>query len=301
MQGYFAREKEMPKCARHSSQWIYQGSAYGFAGQIERPLRHVIPTQAATVLGADGGRGLDRVENFKLEGIVTFDAAYVEVGGSFDDCHNRHSSYASATIENLNILNVVTADRIVSRMAIYSPKIDDDGDELTFNITGSHFENLKIAGHKIDVKLATHIFHEHNSHSKIANTHKRGGLDQWLLASKIRDNELDKIENEYHALGGISRVVQAWKQKGDKRNTDNITFSPMNHLKIEEHAGDDTELRGFGSIVCVPKFGVVRLAELTVTKHYFNLVMLKVDMCSTGTGGTSAGGTGGGGSHPTGG
>lgn len=291
----------MPICARHSTQWTYQGSAYGFAGQIERPLRHVIPTQAATVLGTSGGRGQDRVDNFKLEGIVSFGSAYVEVGGSFDDCHNRHTSYASATIENLNILNVVTADRVVSRIAIYSPENGNDDDEMTFNITGSHFENLKIAGHKIDVKLATHIFHEHNSHSKIANAHKKGGLDQWLLASKIRENELEKIENEYHALGGISRVVQAWKQKGDKRNTDSMTFSPMNHVTIEDHAGKDTELRGFGSIICVPKFGVVRLAELTAKKHCFSLVMLKVDMCSTGTGGTSGGGTTGGGSHPTGG
>jgi hypothetical protein len=291
----------MPQCVRHSSQWEYQGSAYGFAGQIERPFHQVIPTQASTVLGASGGRGLDRVENFKLEGVISFDAAYVEVGGSFDDCHNRHTSYASATLENLNILNVVTADRIVSRLAVYSPEIGKEDDEMTFNITGSHFENLKIAGHKIDVKLATQIFHEHNRHSKIADAHKKGDLDPWLLGSKLRENELAKIESEYHALGGISQLVKGWKQKGDNRKTDSITFSPMNHVNIEDHAGKDTELRGFGSIICVPKFGVVRLAELTVRKHCFNLVMLKVDMCSTGTGGTSGGGVGGGGSMPGGG
>lgn len=285
----------MPQCARHSSQWTYQGSAYGFAGEIERPLRQVIPTQAATVLGASGGRGQDRVEKFKLEGIVSFDAAYVEVGGSFDDCHNRHTSYSSATIENLNILNVVTADKVVSRIAVYSPEVGDDKGELTFNITGSHFDNLKIAGHKIDVKLASHIFHEYNQHSKIANAHRQGDLDQWLLGSKIKDSELDKLEKEYHALGGMSQVIKAWKQRGANRSTDSMTFSPMNHVRVEEHAGDNTELRGYGSFICIPKFGVVRLAELTARKHCINLVMLRVDMCSTGTGGTTGGGTSGGG------
>jgi hypothetical protein len=291
----------MPVCARHSSQWIYHGSAYGFAGEVERPFQHVIPTQAATVLGTSGGRGQDRVEKFKLEGVISFDAAFVEVGGSFDDCHNRHTSYASSTIENLNILNVVTADRVVSRIAVYSPDINDEKGDFTFNITGSHFDNLKIAGHKIDVKLATHIFHEHDTHSKIADAHKKGHLDNWLLGSKFKESDLPKLENEYHALGGMSQVVKAWKQKGDRRNTDHITFSPMNHVEIEKHAGGETELRGFGSIICIPKFGVVRLAELTARKHCVNLTMLRVDMCSTGTGGSTSGGTSGGGTRPGGG
>ena len=240
---------------------------------------------------------MDRVEKFKLEGVLSFDAAFVEVGGSFDDCHGRHTSYASSTIENLNILNVVTADRVVSRIAVYSPTKDDDNDDFTFNITGSHFDNLRVAGHKIDVKLATHIFHEHDTHSRIAEAHKKGQLDEWLLGSKLKENELPKLEDEYHALGGMSQLVKAWKQKGDKRNIDNMSFSPVNHVDIEKSL-DRTELRAFGSIICVPKFGVVRLAELSARKHCVNLVMLRVDMCSTGTGGTTSGGTGGGGAWP---
>lgn len=292
----------MPVCARHS-QWMYHGSAYGVAGEIERPFRHVIPTQAATVLGTNGGRGMDRVENFKLEGVISFDSAYVEVGGSFDDCHGRHTSYASSTIEKLNILNVVTADRVVSRIAIYSPLVTDEkGGEFTFNITGSHFENLKVAGHKIDVKLATHIFHEHDTHSKIAKAHQSGKLDEWSLGSKLAklsDRDMEELEDTYHALGGMSRVVKAWKQKGEKRSTSMMAFSPMNHVKIEDHAGSSTELRGFGSIICIPKFGVVRLAELTACKHCVTLNMIRVDMCSTGTGTGGAGGTtGGGGTMP---
>lgn len=295
----------MPQSARHSHQWMYNGSAYGFAGEIERPFRNVIPTQAATVLGASGGRGLDRVEKFKIEGVVSFDAAYVEVGGSFDEDHDRHTSYSSSTIENLNILNVVTADRIVSRIAIYSPLLTDEKKEFSFNITGSHFENLKIAGHRVDVKLATHIFHEHDTHSKLAKAHQGGKLDEWLLGGKlgrVGERGLEEIENAYHALCGMSRVVKAWKQKGDKRNTDLMSFSPMNHVKIEDHAGPNTELLGFGSIICVPKFGVVRLAELTACRHCVSLNMLRVDMCSTGTGSGGAGGaTGGGGTMPGGG
>ncbi len=294
----------MAQCSLNHSQYLYQASAYGFAGEIHRPTHHLIPTQAATVLSANGGRGQQKAEKFNLDGIVSFESAVVEVGGSYDPCHNRYTSFASSIVEKLNILDVVTADRIVSRIAVYSSKDDDPDGDLTSNITGSHFENLKIAGHKVDVKLATNIFHDHDSHSRVATAHKDGTLDRWLLGSKLaelKDSELNELEDEYHALKGMSAVVKRWKKKGAQRTTDHITYSALNHMNIAEHAGEDTELRGFGSIICIPKFGVVRLAELTVQKHSRTLIMLRVDMCSTGTGSTTSGGTTGGGTRPTGG
>lgn len=295
----------MSKCAtRNHSQYSYHAHAYGFAGQLERPFRHIIPTQATAALGTTGGQGRHRVDGFRHEGIISFDAAYVEVGGSYDECHNQHTSFSSAVIEKLNILDMVTADRVVSRIAVYSGDMDDPKSENTYNITGSHFDNLKIAGNKIDVKLATHIFQENNSHSKLAKKHKAGDLDEWLLASKLgklKEPDLQKLEEEYHALEGMSGVVKAWKQKPSTRAVDHIPFSPLNHMNIEDHAGKDTELRGFGSIICIPKFGVVRLAELSFHHHHCILTMLRVDMCSSGTGTTTTGGSGGGGTRPPGG
>jgi hypothetical protein len=295
----------MSKCAtRNHSQYSYHAHAYGFAGQLERPFHHIIPTQASAVLSTHGGQGHHRVEKFRHEGIISFDAAYVEVGGSYDECHNQHTSFSSAIIENLNILDVVTADRIVSRIAAYSGDMDDKKSENTYNITGSHFENLKIAGHKVDVKLATQVFHENNSYSQVAAKHKAGDLDDWLFGSKLgklSGTELGKLEKEYHALEGMSDVVNAWKQKPSTRKVDRIPFSPVNHMDIKDHAGKDTELRGFGSIICIPKFGVVRLAELTFHHHHCTLTMLRVDMCSTGTGTGTTTTTTGGGNKPGGG
>lgn len=291
----------MVQCAHHHSQYVYHACAYGLSGHLERPFQHIIPTQAATVLGRNGGRGHDHVENFQVERIISFDSAFVEVGGSFDPCHNRHTSFACSIIEKLNILDVLTADRVVSRMAIYSAKEGERDGEPTFDITGSHFENLKIAGHRVDVKLATHVFHEHDTHSKVAKAHQTNKLDDWLLGSKLgklSDRELGELEETYHALGGMPEVVKGWKVKGDKRRTEDITFSPLNHINLEEHTGGKTELRGFGSIICIPKFGVVRLAELQIQGHHRILTMFQVDMCSTGTGGTSGGSAGGGGSKP---
>jgi hypothetical protein len=293
------------KCSRHHSQYFFHASAYGLASEIERPTRHSIPTQAATVLAPSGGRGYNRVEDFQFDRIISFQAAFAEVGGSFDDCHNRHTSYATAVIEGLNILDVVTADRIVSRLAIYSARADDPKGEATYDITGSHFENLKVAGHKIDVKLATHVFHEHDTYSKVATAHSERKTDDWLLGGKfkdLKDEELGELEETYHALGGVPELVREWKRPGTRpADRGHYVFSPANHLQLHDHTGPNTELRGFGSFIFVPKFGVVRLPELVLNRHSRSLTMLRVQMCSTGTAGTDIGGTHGSGGVPGGG
>jgi hypothetical protein len=290
------------QCSRPHSQYAHHAFAYGFAGQIERPFRHTITTQASAVLGASGGRGYQRVDNFQVDGIVHFKAAYVEVGGSFDECHNRHTSYATSVIEGLNILDVFTADKVVCRMAIYSPEVGNAQSEATFDITGSHFVNLRIAGHQIDVKLATHVFHEHDTFSKLNQAHRDGKTRNWLVESglsKLNDAELKKLESDYHALCGMSEIVKKWKQDGERsKERTSYSFSPVNHLKLEDHVGASSELLGFGSIICVPKFGVVRLAEMNVTPSCRSLTMFRVQMCSTGTGSTDGSGTGGSGGIP---
>ena len=294
--------KMSDQCSRRHSQYVHQAYAYGLAGQVERPFRHTINTQASAVLGASGGRAYQRVDNFQVDGIVHFKAAYVEVGGSFDECHNRHTSYATAVIEGLNILDVFTADKVVSRMAIYSAEVGKEKDEATFDITGSHFVNLRIAGHKIDVKLATHVFHEHDTYTKLTNAHKGGKTRNWLVESGFKKLDVDavkKLEADYHALGGMSEIVKKWKdeEKQPKERT-SYSFSPVSHLELENHVGSGSELLGFGSIICIPKFGVVRLAEMTVTPACRSLTMFRVQMCSTGTGSTDGTGTGGGGGVP---
>src|SRR5947209_20408495 len=115
----------MSKCSRRHLQYFYHASAYGLSGEIERPMRHSIPMQAATALAGSGGRGFQRIENFSAPPYVSFDAAYTEVGGSFDECHNQHTTFSYSVIEGLNIAGMVTADRVVARMAVYSPTMPD--------------------------------------------------------------------------------------------------------------------------------------------------------------------------------
>lgn len=314
----------MSKCSRRHLQYFYNASAYGLAGEIERPLRYSIPAQAATTLAGSGGRGFQRMENFSATPFVSFDAAYTEVGGSFDECHNQHTTFAYSVVEGLNIAGMVTADRVVARMAIYSPTVDDLEDdtqmaagktksarknagkrnsapaasnEHTFDITGSYFDNLRIAGQKIEVQLATHRLHQYQTYSGLSTALKGGAEDllPWGDLDTGGLNKLAELEDKYHALTGFGSRAKQWKKDKASRSMDGMYWcSAAGHYDLRKDF-PETELHGFGGIICIPKFGVVRLAEVVVHQHRRQLHMIRVDMCSTSTGGISGGGAGGGG------
>jgi hypothetical protein len=302
-----------------SMHYFYNASAFGVAGELTRPARYSIPTQAATVLVPAGGRGYQRVEKFRHDNIVSFDSATVEVGGSYDERHNIHASYATSTLEGLNIADIVKADKVVTRLAIYSSAIEDaDGkfipenkrrEENSFNITGSHFEHLTICGHPIDVKLNTQIFHKHDTYSKVESAYKdkatKGKISEllfWHKLSQVRDSQLENLERKYHALGQMCNVVADWKRNPNQPlEQGKFWCSAANHLELPDKVRERAELENHGCIIFIPKFGIVRLAELIIYKQTRALNMIRVDMCSTSDGSITGGGAGGNGGRPTGG
>jgi hypothetical protein len=277
---------------------MYQASAYSVAAEFERPKKHSLAPQASVVLAGHGGHGSNRASPYNVDGLISFKNAYSEVGGSFDDCHGIHTTHAWSVIEELNVADMLTADRIVSRMAVYHPA--ENNSEASYDITGSYFENLRIAGHPVDVKLATHVFHDHDTYSKVAKSHHRGKTDEWLVGSKLKqlkDHQLEELEDTYHALGGMSGLVKEWKKPKRPEDRGSYWFSPANHLDWDTQVGS-SEIQGFGSIICIPKFGVIRLAEMIVHHHSRTLTMFRVQMCSSGHGGAGGGTSSGGGGIP---
>lgn len=286
----------MSKCACPDSQYIYSASAYGFAAELHRPVRQSIETQAAAVLAADGGYSHARVRDFKFNSFISVGDAHTEVGGSYDEHHDIHTSYAFGSLEKVNVADVLTADRIVSRLYIYSYA---DDKETSFSITGSHFENLKIAGHKVEVKWPTSAFTGYETFSGVA------GAGAWMVGAelaKLEAGALKGLEETYHALRGMTGLINAWKKKDPNRSMHVLT--PANQASLEGHQNAEVKnndwisggIQQFGNVFCIPKFGVIRLAELVVHKHYRSLTMFRVHMCSgtdgSGSGGGSAGGGG---------
>ncbi len=134
----------------------FHAEAHALAGHLVLPFKEEIKKQAFVKLE---GRLADlsdeeraqhnyfsqNAENFRLEGIISYAAAHTQVSGHASEKHQGASvTLATSVVEDLNVLNVVTADRVVAQIStthfpgVYAP-------EVTF--LGTHFENLRIARH----------------------------------------------------------------------------------------------------------------------------------------------------------
>jgi hypothetical protein len=133
----------------HRIPFHFHAEGHGFSGEFRHPGRHLIQAQAATSLPTIGGQARAHVDHFHYEDFVSFRTAHTEVSGRKID-ENTFKTHATAIIEDLNILDVVTADRIVARLtSTHDPK-DPEGRIVA---DGSEFHNLRIAGHAVNVIL----------------------------------------------------------------------------------------------------------------------------------------------------
>lgn len=340
---------------RSSSLYFHHASGFGLAGQINRPIQQTITTQAAVSLAPSGGHGTHRIENYRGPGGVSFGAAYVEVGGSLDTNNgNTHTTYSSSVIEDLNICNVVTADRVVARLTVYYPEPGSSssgcanaknvstsgpndpapapnqpapapsGSTLppkpSFSIVGSHFDNLKIAGQAINVKLDYETFHDSTyskffdglSGSAVPNRHV-------LMPSSVDLKKLSATDHNYGIVSDAANFYAQWHpinqplmegqhfwcSAANRRAWARpLTTDPKPPLTPPPpppvdpppvpKPGDPVD---FGGVICVPRFGVIYLAEVVVYPNHRHLTMIRVRMCSPNDGyvdgpGTSGGGDG---------
>ena len=137
--------------------------------------------------------------------------------------------------EGLNVADMLTADH-VSRMAVYYSA--DNKSEASYDITGSYFENLRIAGHKIDVNSRLTFSTTTIPIPKWPRPTKEPETDDWLVGSKMRhleDSKLEDLEKTYHALSGMSGLVNQCRKK-TKRAEDqgSYWFSAPNHLRFKQ-------------------------------------------------------------------
>src|SRR5260370_17180583 len=89
----------------------YHANAHVLSADFVRPVQHVIEVQAGTSLPTTGGVGRARVENFRFDEVVSFTRGYSHVSGSVkvQGSERIHTTHATAPVEGLNILDVVTA------------------------------------------------------------------------------------------------------------------------------------------------------------------------------------------------
>jgi hypothetical protein len=132
----------------------FHALGHALSAKFHRPFDHVIDAQAATSLPSIGGHANARVENFRAHHFASFKVGHTHVSGSWVDEKNVFTR-TTATLEGLNILDFITADRVVARLTSEGKHRQKETHIIAI---GSEFENLRIAGHPVKVTLRHDLF-----------------------------------------------------------------------------------------------------------------------------------------------
>jgi hypothetical protein len=268
----------------------YHAEAFALSGQMHLPIKkEVKPVAYSKISDTKGGYLCQQHEDFRLERVISFSSAHTHVAGNYDDKPSHGwVTLATSVIENLNVLDIVTADRIVTQICTDHPP---EGYVPTITFLGSRFENLRIAGYPIDVKLDLSFLG-----SKPAND----------APYSDDDGVIDYVKTQH------SRVQAGTCLPPEvlKRYTLPNEF-PKKKRSIEcslaHQAEGDYPGKSFGHVIDVPHFGKIYLATLNIEesdfdsktgipkKTEFTLNMIEMQMGCVGSGGTVAGGGKGGG------
>ncbi len=264
----------------------FHADASAFGGYFERPIEHTIAPQAPMSLSPSGGYGSAHLENFRLEGVLSYKSASTQVSGRLSKKEGRGwVTLASATVEGLNVLDVVTADRLTAQVSTEHP-LQGDNPRVTF--LGTSFENLKIAGCPIDIKLNFNICDQGNGNgypnqpcveddqflAQVADQYKSMS-DAKNLPKWVKDRSIpDWIKERY-----------AWDVQGNE-TTDSILCSIVNEAAVKEDC-DQFPGRPFGSVFEVPDFGRIFLGELFVDCASYRLTTIRLELGCSGQGSLS--------------
>jgi len=246
-----------PKAPRR---FHFHACAHAFSANFTRPFHHQIDIQAQSALPVIGGHGHSRVDSFEFRSFISFKQGYSHVSGGHQADDDTHNTLATAVLEGLNMFDVLTADRVVSRL--YSKH---HADQTEGNITwiGSKFENLRIAGCPVHIELNHDLFHDLLTYEEAESAFKKGGDFRKIAEDPLGTDEVLKPAD----VDGVFLCSIVKSIKADCPG-----------VKVHRHS------------LYVPGFGKVFLGELLIKPGEKTLTMLRFELGST----TSGDGTGGG-------
>jgi hypothetical protein len=245
----------------------YRACAHAFSGHFTRPFQATIDVQAPSSLPIIGGHGSSRVENFQFREFISFRKGYTHVSGAHQEDDDSNNTLVTSTVEGLNIMDMLTADRIVARLYTKHRAKEDEGE---FTMVGTKFENLRIAGCPVHVELNIGLFERLKTFADATNEFKKKG-------------EFRKIAEDPF------QTKQSLKPRGP-----NGAFL-CSCVKEMDTTCPGVERKGHCFIV--PGFGKVFLGEVVIKHGERIITMVRLKIGSAVDGGGTVGQGGGNGHH----
>ena len=143
----------------------FHAEGHALSGEFRHPGRSLIEAQASVSLPTIGGHSRAHVDHYFHSDFVSFRTAHTQVSGRWVD-EETVLTTATSVIEDLSILQVVTADRIVSRLTSTHKRGKREGHIVA---VGSDFHNLRVLGHELKVTLRHKLLSDSETFEHLRN------------------------------------------------------------------------------------------------------------------------------------
>jgi hypothetical protein len=244
--------------------FYYHADASPFGGHLTHPIEKIVQAQASSSLAQAGGHASSRIGPFRLNNIASCDAAYSEIFGTVNKANGAWTTLVTSVVERLNVLEVVTADRVVSRLAVEYPR---EGYCPKVSFVGSHFENLRIAGVRVNPVLNLDLLPS-QPENKFPD---RPFIDDKSFIDKAIDQSRRMLEAE--KAPDWLRARYSWVSSEEERDKKGYVL-----CSLVEQVGGAKPGSSYGHVIHVPGFGNVFLGELIVAQGLFRLTMIRTEM-----------------------
>jgi hypothetical protein len=251
----------------------FHAEANSLGGFIEQPIKKVIPAQASASLPSVGGHVTNSTEAFNFEGIVSCSSAYTRVSGRLLETDGTPCTLVTSVVEGFNLLEIVTADRIVAQVSIEHPI---DGGDPVVNFTGSRFEGLKIGGQDASLTL----------NSSLLDNGAGTGPITWPLFQKTGKLQAAKLVKSAQSGGAAYQWVvdrYGWisPPKAPAKAPGSILCS------LVDGVAPSLPGKSFGHVMDIPGFGKVIFGEVLAFPASVHLSMIRTELGSPTSGGTN--------------
>ncbi|MGP8174458.1 MAG: hypothetical protein ACLP7O_07910 [Terracidiphilus sp.] len=220
-------------------------------GDLRLPLVQKIPTQAHVLLNAAGVYRAQHSTGYRLEGVFSFRAGHSQVAGNRSTKPGQGwATLVTTVIENLNVLEVLTADRVVGQIITEHPL---EGYVPSISFLGTRFENLRIAGYPVELKWDMNILGEKPAND--APYTKEPGV-------------LSRVSSQYDSIRK-HKDLPAQLAERYNRHTPREKNREVIECSLVNQAAGLYPGQSSGNVIMVPDFGIITLAKLTVTHEDF--------------------------------
>jgi hypothetical protein len=238
----------------------YHAEAKALHGELKRPFLQVIPPQALAQLHPLGGYLDQYGESFGAERVISYGAAYTHVSGSLETKDGAGwCTLTTCAVTDLNILDVVTADRIVAQIYTDHPL---EGHVPRISFLASRFENLCIAGHKVNIGIDRDILGpKPDGDAGYSRDPKllaklRGRSSRILGFAGVPSHARDPYNQ-------IPKKVLLKDAEGNPKETEILECS------LVTSSASDYPADFFGHAIHIPDFGEIYLATVKVISEDF--------------------------------